>query len=88
MPEPYELQRLLWDLRHDDRLAEAARHDLASVLASYRLTPAERDALLHQDFQTLLDLGVSPLLAFFGAQRMGVDRDHYYAAIKGGGGRG
>lgn len=81
MPEPFEIQRLLWDLRHDPALAAAARHDLGAVLARYGLSDAERRALVTHDFTALLAMGVSPLLLFFGAMELGVARGEYYQRL-------
>lgn len=82
MAERYELQRLLWDLRHDDLLAERAQLDLRSVLRRYHLADDESSALLRRDFPSLLAMGVSPLLLFFGALRMGVSRPEYYESLR------
>lgn len=82
VPEPFELQRLLWDLRHDDALAESAQHDLAGVVATYDLAPEQAAAVVHHDFTALLSMGVSPLLLFFGALRMGVSRPAYYESLR------
>jgi hypothetical protein len=84
VPERYELQRMLWDLRHDDAVAALSQRDLGSVLGAYRLRPEEAQAVLDHDFATLLAMGVNPLLLFFGALRMGVTRNDYYARLRSG----
>jgi hypothetical protein len=81
MTEPFELEQLLWDLRHDARVVAALRRDPVETMRAYRLSHDEIDALLARDFGRLLSLGVAPMLLYFGALEMGVSREEYYAAL-------
>jgi hypothetical protein len=77
----FELHRLLWDLRRDPAVAMAWEEAPAGVLRRYDLDAEEVDAVVRRDFPALLDLGVSPMLLYFGALEMGVSRDAYYEAL-------
>ncbi len=81
MPERYELQHLLWDLRHDPTVASLLRHDPEGTMRTYGLSAEEADAVVRRDFAALLAMEVSPLLLYFGALEMGVSREDYYAAV-------
>ena len=81
MTEPFELEQLLWDLRHDSRVVAAVRRDPVETMRAYGLSHDDIDALLALDFGRLLSLGVAPMLLYFGALEMGVSRDEYYAAL-------
>lgn len=81
MPERYELQHLLWDLRHDPATVSMLHHDPEGTMRAYELSPDEADALVRRDFAALLALGVNPLLLYFGALEMGVSRQDYYADV-------
>jgi len=83
MPERYELERLLWDLRHVPATVDAVRTDPRATMDAYGLSGEEAEALTRQDFPALLALGVSPMLLYFGALEMGVSRDDYYAIVRG-----
>jgi hypothetical protein len=87
MTEPFELEQLLWDLRHDAHVVAAVRRDPVETMRAYGLSREEIDALLTRDFGRLLSLGVAPMLLYFGALEMGVSRDEYYAALAGAGER-
>lgn len=82
MPERFELQRLLWDLRHNPDLAAAAKADPEAVLERYELDESERLAVVDGDVAALLALGANPLLVYFGALELGMSRDDYYAAVR------
>ena len=81
MTEPFELEQLLWDLRHDPRVVACIRQDPAGTMRGYGLSHDEIDALLARNFGRLLSFGVAPMLLYFGALEMGVSRDEYYAAL-------
>lgn len=83
MPDRYELQRFLWDVRHDVSIRVRARQDRVAVLAEYQLEPEESAALAALDCRTLLEMGANPMLVYFGAMELGVDRDQYYALVGG-----
>jgi len=82
MSEHFELQRLLWDLRHDPDVVERMTSNRTATMSEYGLDDSERTAMQHGDFSTLLALGVNPLLLYFGALELGVSRDDYYAALR------
>lgn len=83
MAERFELQRLLWDLRHDETAVEQAVRDIGSVVTEYGLAADEADALHHGDFAALLAMGASPMLVYFAALDLGIEREHYYDQIRG-----
>lgn len=57
-----QLSRLIRDVEHTDGVLDELRQHPEAVLDRYRLTDAEREAVLHLDAQRLIDLGVNPLL--------------------------
>jgi hypothetical protein len=79
--EPFDLERLLWDLRHDPRVVAAVQREPVETMGAYGLSHEEIDALLARDFGRLLSFGVAPMLLYFGALEMGVSRDEYYTAL-------
>jgi len=85
MTEPYEIEKLLWDLRHVPGTVEEARRDLEALMASYGVDAEASRAVADRDFPGLLALGVSPMLLYFGAMELGVSRDDYYASLRQGG---
>lgn len=87
MPEPFELEQLLWDLRHDPRVVARVQADPVGTMREYGLSQFEIDALSTRDFSRLLALGAAPMLLYFGALELGVSREDYYAALAGGDGR-
>lgn len=82
MSEPYEVEKLLWDLRHVPGTVDAAHRDLPGLLASYGVGEQAARAVTEQDFPGLLAMGVSPMLLYFGAMELGVSRDQYYLALR------
>lgn len=83
MTGSFELHRLLWDLRHDAAVAERARTDFDDVARSYGLGVDEAGALRRGDFAALLAMGTNPMLLYFGALDLGVERDTYYEQLRG-----
>jgi hypothetical protein len=79
----FELQQLLWDIRKDPALAARFQTEPDSVLDTYGVDGVEREALRSLDFKTLYDRGANPYLLYFCALQIGVDRDQYYARIRG-----
>lgn len=79
----FGLHQLLWDLRKDPSLARCYQEAPQDVLARYELTSAEREAFAALDFARLYRMGVNPYLLYFCALQLGVDRDAYYAAVRG-----
>lgn len=78
----FELQRLLWDLRHDDATRDAFRSSPASVVDRYCIDAPARAAVLDGDVATLLDLGVNPLLVLAAARATGIPRERYYEQVR------
>ena len=85
MAEPFELEQLLWDLRHSSEVVGAVQRDPLGTMRDYGLSDEEIDALSSRDFARLLSLGVAPMLLYFGALELGVSRDAYYTAVAGDG---
>lgn len=83
VPDRYEMQRFLWDVRHDTSIRARARQDPTAVLAEYQLEPEELAALATLDCSALLQMGANPMLVYFGAMELGVERDRYYALVGG-----
>lgn len=79
----FELQRLLWDLRHDATTAAEFRDSPVSVVDRYRIDTPSRDAVLGGDVATLLDLGANPLLVLAAARATGIPRERYYERVRG-----
>lgn len=79
----FGLHQLLWDIRKDRSLARRYRESPQDVLARYELTAAEREAFRDLDFARLYGMGANPYLLYFCALQLGVDRDAYYAALRG-----
>ena len=58
----YQVDKLLRDLRRDDKLAASFRDNAETVMDGYKLDPEERDLLKHWEIRKLYDRGVNPLL--------------------------
>jgi hypothetical protein len=61
----YELNRILFDLKMQEGLADELRADPERVLARYELTPEERAALETRDPRQLRPLGAHGMLALY-----------------------
>lgn len=81
MPECYQVEKILWDLRHDESVISRLASNPSETLKSYGLTQEEQDAMLRQDFRKLIELGVNPILLYFGALEMGIARNEYYKKL-------
>ncbi len=57
-----QLSRLVRDVEHNDGVIADLQAEPAAVLARYRLTDDERQAVLDLDAQRLIDLGLNALL--------------------------
>jgi len=81
----YAVHSLCWRIRKDEALREELRGDPRRVLARFRLSDAEREALLAGDVATLERLGAHGyLLANLGRfGLLGLDRERYARRIKG-----
>lgn len=82
MDELYELQRLLWDLRHSATMAAEFKSEPNQVMDRYRINEADKLALRLGDFETLIRKGANPLLVLFGAMAMGFSRSDYYSRVR------
>ena len=82
----YGVHALCRDVRRDEALRKALLDEPGAVLARYRLSGAERDALLAGDVATLERMGAHGyLLANLERARVfGLDRQSYVRRIKGG----
>lgn len=82
MSGSFELQRLLWDLRHDAATGVEFRHSPVSVVEQYRIDDPARVAVLAGDVAALLDLGANPLLVLAAARATGLARERYYEQVR------
>jgi hypothetical protein len=58
----YQIDKLLRDLRRDERLAQSFRANAETVMDGYKLEVEERSLLKHWEIRKLYDHGVNPLL--------------------------
>jgi hypothetical protein len=78
----YALQKLLYELNRDPRVQEEFGADREGVLARYRLSEEEADAIRNDDIGLLYILGVNgQILMHFAAWR-GFAWDEYIQAMK------
>ena len=61
----YHLNRLLYDLKMDERIHVEAEADLDAVMARYELSEAERAAVRSRDPRALRQLGAHGMLALY-----------------------
>lgn len=79
----YNLHKLLWEIRKDPTLAKRFLSDPAPVLDEYGVDGEARTAMQNLDFKKLHEIGANPYLIYFCAIQLEVDRDTYYAQIRG-----
>jgi hypothetical protein len=78
----YSLQKLLYELNRDPRLQQEFAADRDALLARYRLSDEEADAVRRDDIGLLYILGVNgQILMHFAAWR-GLAWDEYIQAMK------
>ena len=78
----YRLQKLLYELNRDARVQEAFLNDRECLLAEYRLSDEEAEAIRSDDVGKLYILGVNgQILMHFAAWR-GLAWDEYIQAMK------
>jgi len=78
----YKLQKLIYELNRDPRVQEAFLADRERVLADYRLSGEEAEAIRSDDVGKLYILGVNgQILMHFAAWR-GFAWDEYIQAMK------
>ncbi len=75
----YAVHKVCWLVHHDREFRERMRHDPGTAIADFRLTDAERTALLAGDVGSLALMGAHGyLLGFLQRYRLlGLDRDTY-----------
>jgi hypothetical protein len=78
----YRLQKLLYELNRDAKVQDGFLADREALLASYRLSEEEADAIRRDDIGKLYILGVNgQILMHFAAWR-GLAWDAYIQAMK------
>jgi hypothetical protein len=78
----YALQKLIYELNREPRVQDAFTADRDAVLAGYRLSEEEADAIRRDDIGKLYILGVNgQILMHFAAWR-GLSWDEYIQAMK------
>ena len=78
----YKLQKLLYELNRDPHVQEAFLNDRECLLAEYRLSDEEAEAIRSDDVGKLYILGVNgQILMHFAAWR-GLAWDEYIQAMK------
>jgi Aromatic-ring-opening dioxygenase LigAB, LigA subunit len=77
----YQVDKLLRDLRRDERLAAAFRGDIEAALAGYKLDTEERELLKRWDVRGMYDRGVNPLLLLLANGRAGKSMRAYGTAM-------
>ena len=78
----YALQKLIYELNRDPAVQDAFTADREQVLARYRLTDEEADAIRRDDVGMLYILGVNgQILMHFAAWR-GLSWDEYIKAMR------
>ncbi len=73
-PELVELTTALHGLAHDEDRRREYLADAAAYAARFRLTPAQTAALLGLDTQTLVKIGIHPLVAFLANMQLERER--------------
>lgn len=79
----YALQKLLWEVRRHPEVADRFGTDPDGVLDDYGIEGIDRGAMRSFDFKSLYEQGANPYLLYFCALQLGVDRQEYYARIRG-----
>jgi len=77
----YQVDKLLRDMRRDERLATAFRNDTETAFAGYQLDAEERELLKRWDVRGMYDRGVNPLLLLLANGRAGKSMRAYSAAM-------
>ena len=77
----YEVGKLFFDMKHDQRLAGEFRTDPEAVMERYRFTEEEKDAIRKKDMRFIYKLGVNPYLVLGWSGPLGVDRSLYLLSI-------
>jgi hypothetical protein len=80
----YYVQKLLYQLNRDPSVRRRFAEDRDGVLAEYRLTSAEREALAAGDIGLLYVMGVNGQLLMHYSALLGQSWDEYIAAMRAG----
>jgi hypothetical protein len=78
----YDVQKLLFHVNRDPHTCRRFRHERDALLAEYRLTDEERQALVDTDFRRLYEMGVHSLLLAPLAANLGLGFPDYLAALR------
>ncbi len=78
----YYLQKALYHLNRDPALRRRFEADAAAVLASYELTPEEREAIRTPDIGLLYVLGVNGQILMHYAAYRGFEWNAYLEAMR------
>jgi hypothetical protein len=78
----YALQKLLYELNRDPRVQEQFVADRDALLARFRLTGEEADAIRNDDIGMLYILGVNGQILMHFAAGRGLAWDDYIQAMK------
>jgi len=79
----YQVQKLIYHIHNDLALRAQFTADPGAVIAGYKLTEAEKHALLDKDMGVLFRLGVNPWLLLQYANMTGVKTPDYLRQIRG-----
>ncbi len=80
----YQVQKFLYHLNRDTRLAERYRTDLEAMLDDYTLTDEERSALIDGDIGKLYVLGVNGQILMHFAALLGIEWFDYLERMRAG----
>jgi len=80
----YALSKLLFELNRDEALKRSFAADQAAVVARYRLSDEERDAVLEPDIGLLYVLGVNGQILMHYAALRGIEWSDYLQRMRDG----
>jgi hypothetical protein len=79
----YEVQKLLFHVNREPKIFDRFLRGREELVAEYRLTEAEKRAILTMDFQCLYEMGVHSLLLGPLAATLGLSFPDYLAILRG-----
>ena len=80
----YQMQKVLYELNRDPALQEAFKADRSAVLARYKLTDEEREALRRGDVGLVYVLGANGQLLMHFAALLGMAWPEYIQSMRDG----
>jgi len=80
----YYVQKLLYNLNRDEAVQRRFEHDLAGLLADYKLTDDEKGWLKNGEVGELYIHGVNGQILMHYAAHIGLEWDEYIQAMKDG----